>query len=291
MMARICLLDLPPSDPVPVFEDGGVFHLNTCQRNLFIGKKIQSAADELISGEDAYRYLLEIICGLKSKLIAENEIVSQFKQAYKNYLEQDQRDSDIIRLLEKLFQDAKKIRSDYLMKIGQCSYAGLSKKIISQNSTNHRVLILGSGAMAIDLVKVLKKRFKISISARNSGNVEAICQEHNVDSICWGDHHSYFSFSNIVNTIGANKTLFKHQFFLHWSPEHRVFIDIGTPSGLDTTLGTKDGIYKLEDIFNKGIELNKHKSLQIEKSKQAINTLANKRHQYFMKENQFDSSL
>lgn len=117
-----------------------VFVLRTCQRTLlltmetnpFVGDPLSGA--ELVSGANAYLYLLETICGLKSKLIGENEIVGQFKQAYKAYALNILKDSRVLLVLEKLFKDAKDIRTQYLIGISQKTYASLTRRHLIQKA-------------------------------------------------------------------------------------------------------------------------------------------------------------
>ena len=69
-------------------------------------------------GQMAYMFLLETICGLKSRMLGENEIVSQFKEAFALYLAKEDKNPYIIQVFEKLFKDAKEIRTKYLDRIG-----------------------------------------------------------------------------------------------------------------------------------------------------------------------------
>ena len=101
------------------------FILKTCQRSLVLAfncspfKGQELPANELLSSSEAYLFLLETICGLKSKLIGENEIVGQFKEAYKTYAQIENKDTKLLLILEKLFKDAKDIRTQHLIGISQ----------------------------------------------------------------------------------------------------------------------------------------------------------------------------
>ena len=57
---------------------------------------------------------MEVICGLKSRLLGETEIVSQFKDAFDKFLNQEIRDPIVTLTLQKLFKDAKEIRHHHL---------------------------------------------------------------------------------------------------------------------------------------------------------------------------------
>jgi len=110
-----------------VLNDAGndVFVLRTCQRTLVLG--FGRRPDDVVAltkpiedlrAAKAYTFLLETICGLKSQVLGEYEIVAQFKQAYADYVTRDGRETAIMQVLEKLFQDAKTVRSAHLLEIG-----------------------------------------------------------------------------------------------------------------------------------------------------------------------------
>ena len=72
------------------------FILKTCQRLLvvsygaqpgtFISSQSKSCHKSLnLNGADAYQYILEVLCGLQSQLLGENEIVAQFKTSLHAY--------------------------------------------------------------------------------------------------------------------------------------------------------------------------------------------------------------
>src|SRR5437868_5009856 len=126
---------LPPEE-----LDRSTFVLRTCQRTLVLTFERYPFQHEelpthlLLEGQDAYLFLLETICGLKSKLIGENEIVGQFKEAYKIYTQSTVKDTKLLQILEKLFKDAKDIRTQYLIGISQKTYASLTRKHLIQKA-------------------------------------------------------------------------------------------------------------------------------------------------------------
>ncbi len=263
------------------------FVLKTCQRTLVLSydcdpfENIQLKHKyESHRGENAYCFLLETICGLKSKLLGENEIVSQFKCAYKDYIEKNQRNSRLMRVLEKLFKDSKEIRSRYLIGISQKTYSSITRKILIQQHKADCVLIIGSGNLAEDLINQLKKKCPIYISARNTQRVRELCETHSLESLPWMHFDLYAKFSHIANTIGANIQLFQPDFFTKWSSnnkEHKAFIDLGSPSVVHSSLSQEDGLYRLENIFDEGAVHEKDKRSKIKKATEAIDSIVEKR--------------
>ncbi|MDC0255628.1 hypothetical protein OAK75_12075 [Bacteriovoracales bacterium] len=287
MIDLLSVVHLPNKSTVPKPNNDGLFTLNTCQRTLIIGVKSNSLKEwspyETLYGKEAYSFLLEAICGLKSKLQGENEITSQFKKAFREYLNNPKKNVFLISVLEKLFKDAKEIKTIYLSKIGQQSYSAIAKKILLQNSESKNVLIVGSGAISLDLVKLLSKKFNLSITARNEQKSKEISEAFDIPLIKWGGYEDYQNSENIINTIGSKDILFNSNFFKKWHSANttysssKLFIDLGHPSVIDTELSTKEGVYRLSDIFQRGTLLSQEKTLKIQRAKKEIDNIVERR--------------
>ncbi len=265
----------------------GAFLLKTCQRTLVLSYEVDLFGHlqihdkyESHRAESAYSFLLETICGLKSKLLGENEIVSQFKEAYKNYIAHNSRNSQLMRILEKLFKDSKDIRSQYLIGISQKTYASITRKILVQKHKALKILIIGSGNLSEDLINQFKKKCPVYLSARNVGRVKELSELHDLETVDWLDLEQYSEFSHIVNTIGANITLFGPEFFDNWSEkthETRGFIDLGSPSVIKTFLDKENGVYRLDNIFSEGAIHENQKKSKIKMASKAIDSVVEKR--------------
>lgn len=261
-----------------------LFVLKTCQRTLVLGHDIESenslAANETLYGKDAYFYLLEVICGLKSKLIGENEIVGQFKTAYKDYTSQPTRNNKVLLILEKLFKDAKEIRTNYLLGLSQKTYASLARKHIVSQHNAQEVLVLGSGHLAEDLINQFKKKAKVYISARNLEKANLLADQHDLHIIPWNNQHMYLDFPFIANSIGFDGEFLGEDFFKKWSSknESRLFVDLGAPSAINTSLDFSQGVMRLDDIFQEGAVHENHKKNQIENARLAMTKLVERRY-------------
>lgn len=275
-------------------SNGEVFVLKTCQRTLILGcgklpfyhLENQNDIRDMFNGDQAYIFLLETICGLKSEVLAEYEVVGQFKDAYQEYSKLPFRNSRILTLIEKLFQDSKKIRTDHLTEIGQLSYAGIARKLIHSRMGESDVLVMGSGALSVDLIKLLKKKHRVFISARNISRVSELCQEHSIEMIPWQSFDLYKKFDSVVNTIGSEEILFNEDFFQEFSSranasDSKLFIDLGSPSVIKTHLSESSGVFRLEDIFRQSAKMNIEKMEKIKCAKDSIVRLCENRRQIF----------
>jgi len=288
MYDTLTAINLAPGTPcldLPVELRARLFEMSTCQRRLFIGlgvwpdKALAFLNDRgrhglsVHFGTDAYIYLLEVITGLKSRLLGESEVAGQFKKAYDQYKRFSHFNSVTGQIIEKLMRDGKEIKCKYLQSIGQYSYAGLAKRVLQKNFISDRILIVGTGALARDTGTLLGKYDDLSFTGRNQEKLEEICKKFDRSATPWLT--GLENFSAIINTVGAEEILFGPTFFEQWN--HKIFIDLGRPSVIQTSKGVGDGVYRLEDLVTLGQRFDEAKLLQIQKAHQAIHELTHKR--------------
>lgn len=293
MLKQLVLNNIPKSsrfdvDQMLEFVPENCFYLQTCQRTLILSYesnplssyKTDDIFNDLISlqGEDAYSYLLEVICGLKSKLIGENEIVGQFKTSYKDYVQKDF-DSRLLQILEKLFKDAKDIRSKYLIGLSQKTYASIARKKLTSEMGAKKVVILGSGQLAEDLINQFKKKIDVIICARNSEKVSQLADQHDLKVIPWQSRHLVKEYPYIVNTIGTKEVLIQEDFFEYQDEKfsEHLFIDLGSPSAVATNRNTTEGFMSLDDVFQEGAIKEERKRQQVTNARKALEIIVEKR--------------
>lgn len=268
------------------------FVMSTCQRTLVLNYNHNpfqnlnlDTQNANLTGNDAYTYLLEIICGLKSKLVGENEIVGQFKTAYQDYVKKEKKCSNLLVIIEKLFKDAKEIRTNYLIGLSQKTYSSIARKHIVNKFQAETVLIIGSGQLAEDLINQFKKKTKVYISARNTEKVKELAKLHKVEIVPWGYHESLLRFPFIANSIGFNGVLFNEDFFSDWAKRHdrKLFVDLGSPSAVQTYFNYSEGVMKLDDVFKEGAIHETQKINQVELARKAMVGIVENRSQVFKK--------
>ncbi|MGE4133141.1 MAG: hypothetical protein AB7F86_15975 [Bdellovibrionales bacterium] len=152
-----------------VFEGVQAPVFSTCLRSLaFTAAESAEPDDEIYSQAAAYSFLLEVICGLHSPIVGETEVFGQFKTFAKDWLKQDEKRGPLI---QRLFNDAKEIRTRYLSGLGHQSYGSWLRKRV-QGSDVH---ILGAGQLvqeiAPHLVKVARS---VIVHARRPEQVKII---------------------------------------------------------------------------------------------------------------------
>jgi glutamyl-tRNA reductase len=135
---------IPPGTPV----------WRTCLREVTFGDAIDDMGPmdrhdvPLVEG-DAYRLLLEILCGLQSPMLGETQVMGQFK-AFLASLGSDQ--AWLGRLGQRLLADAREVRTQYLQGLGSRSYGSAVRRYLA--GSQHAVLV-GAGKLAQEVLPFL----------------------------------------------------------------------------------------------------------------------------------------
>ncbi len=160
------------SDTVTTKSHGVELHWKTCLRNIYFGYKSFasdqvniSSGIEVYESVEAYKFLLQVVCGLKSPMIGETEVFGQFKNYIDSLTGLNSAGESIKQVLIDIRNTSKKIRSEHLINLGAQSYGSLLRKQINFNNEIH---IVGAGQFVEDIIPWLsKKSDQIYIHSRN----------------------------------------------------------------------------------------------------------------------------
>lgn len=140
----------PGGEPIPA----GAATWRTCLREVEFtadeGDYVPShrAGRSLFEG-DAYRLLLEILCGLRSPMLGETQVLGQFK-AFLSTLDRDH--AWLQRLGQRLLTDAREIRTHHLQGLGSRSYGSAVRRYVSGC---RRAALIGTGKLANEVLPFL----------------------------------------------------------------------------------------------------------------------------------------
>jgi glutamyl-tRNA reductase len=147
---------------------GDVFFWKTCLRQIAIFQSHELAAQptdefsdvesgdaKIMRGEEAYRFLLQVICGLHSPLVGETEVYGQFKLTVASYkIPQTPWGSQLKRFFKLLFEDAKRIRLHHLEELGSQSYGSVLRRELKGARSIH---VLGAGHLVQEILPWIAK--------------------------------------------------------------------------------------------------------------------------------------
>ncbi|GEM_PF-360665 len=128
-----------------------------------------TSEDEVYEGGEAYRFLLQVICGLHSPLVGETEVSGQFKNAVTSFhAPATPWGNQVRKLFQVLFEDAKKIRQNHLVDLGSQSYGSVIRREMKKM---HEIHILGAGHLVGEMLPWIAKD-----TLQNGGRVHIHCR-------------------------------------------------------------------------------------------------------------------
>ncbi len=165
------LLTKQPSEKWPVAING--LEWQTCLRRIVLLHKSEAPAlvsnlpegSETYEGQAAYNFLLEVICGLRSPLVAETAVMGQFKEFCANArFPMNEWGAFIRRMTSDLLVDAKRVRARHLEGLGSQSYGGMVRQHLKGVPS---VVVLGAGQLAEEILPWIVGKTDVTVCARN----------------------------------------------------------------------------------------------------------------------------
>lgn len=168
----------------------------TCQRNIYLsdsrifsqeGMDLSSSGYDTYTGFDAYKFLLEVVSGLRSKLFGESEIQAQFRDRFrKENLTPSSFSESLLLLRDQILEHTKLIRSQFLIGIGRQTYGSIADLELK---TEKEVLLLGTGKLAESILPYLKSRDRnIRLIGRNINRMKELKEKFQVNTSHWEDY-------------------------------------------------------------------------------------------------------
>ena len=156
----------------------GWFYFKTCLRQIAVGEEHMlsdieiTADDEILQGDDGYRFLLQVICGLHSPMVGETEVYGQFKNAVAAFtIPASPFGTRLQRYFRSLFEDAKKIRQAHLEDLGSQTYGSVVRRECKGLKQVH---LLGAGHLVQEILPwVCKTDIEVHIHSRDPEKARA----------------------------------------------------------------------------------------------------------------------
>ena len=176
------------------------FGLSTCNRSeiYILGKKgvIKSFFEEasklfylneinisqfyFLQDEDAFIHMCKVAAGIDSQVLGEQEIFGQYKNAIALSKSIGVMDSNLQRYANKAIEVVRKVRTNTNIGVNPLSISGLSLKLIKnifENPINQKILVIGAGSLAQDVIKNLYNKGVRDIRAVNRSVKEIIISD------------------------------------------------------------------------------------------------------------------
>ncbi len=137
---------------------------------------VLAPAVEVYRGEDAYLFLLEVICGLNSPLVGETAVLGQFREfCAQARFPNSSWGRTLRQVTSNLLVDAKRVRHDHLQGLGSQSYGSLVRHHVARMPM---VALLGGGQLAKEILPWLIGKTKVRLFYRNQARAEELFNEY-----------------------------------------------------------------------------------------------------------------
>lgn len=168
-----------------LFAEAAIF--GTCIRKMLFCDEADLLAyqealrpeDQILRGEKAISFLLEILCGLHSPIIGETQVFGQFKQ----FVDDRKKLGDILfgdhqKWLNFIMAEVKKVRTEHIVGLGSQSYGSLIRRNTKDLDS---VAICGSGQLALEILPWLAHKKSIQMICRDPSKLQAF--EHKYENL------------------------------------------------------------------------------------------------------------
>lgn len=184
MLEDLVILHYPATtgNNSPVALNGLEWH--TCLRRIALLHKSESealipalpAGSEIFKDKDAYNFLLEVVCGLRSPLIGETAVMGQFREfCAKAKFPSSEWGWFLRRITSDVLVDAKRIRYRHLEGLGSQSYGGMVRQHLKGIPS---VFVLGAGQLAQEILPWLAGKTDVTVFYRNAMRAESLLKDH-----------------------------------------------------------------------------------------------------------------
>ena len=212
--------------------------------------------------EDAIRHLFKVTSGMDSMVIGEDQIVKQVKDAYMFCTKKSLTDAILMRLFQKSFEVAKKVRSETDIQQGPTSVsyvaADLCEKLY-EDLSEKRILIIGLGDTGNRVLKNLRKKGAINISLcnRTLKKTEKLAKEYGDDIVPFEEFKNHLAKNDIIFTATTAKEYLIDSEVLKNSlngslGDKKLFVDLSVPRNVDKSITEFENIelYGVDDLVS-----------------------------------------
>ncbi|MDF3821139.1 NAD(P)-binding domain-containing protein [Leptospira sp. 96542] len=195
MWSNLILLHSDKSNPTPLGDDRFVVW-QTCQRIVYLTDNRVFPLPEnlrnfkgydLYFGFDAYRFLLEVVSGLRSKLFGESEIQAQFRDRFhEKNLKLSTFSESLGNLRDQILEHTKMVRSKFLTGIGKQTYGGIAESYLK---SEENIVFLGTGKLAEAILPYLiNQKQNVRLIGRNKERLSYFKNKHSIEVYFYEDY-------------------------------------------------------------------------------------------------------
>ena len=212
-----------------------------------------------IEGESAVKHLFELACGFHSRILGEDQILGQIRDAYLEGVEKGYIFSELMRLFEEAISCGKRFRSDTkLYEIPVSSSSIAVNKVIESKA--EKLMVMGYGTIGKLVIKyALGTELKeINIVVRDKSKVEKITDQR-VNILTYNEARERLNEMDGLISCTAASHLVVEKYHINKEGKNILLIDLAMPRDIDPQLQNYERVQLLDiDKISKLDDENKH---------------------------------
>lgn len=212
-----------------------------------------------IDDESAVKHLFELACGFHSRILGEDQILGQIRDAYLEGVEKGYIFSELMRLFEEAISCGKRFRSDTkLYEIPVSSSSIAVNKVIESKA--EKLMVMGYGTIGKLVIKyALGTELKeINIVVRDKSKVEKITGQR-VNILTYNEARERLNEMDGLISCTAASHLVVEKYHINKEGKNILLIDLAMPRDIDPQLQNYERVQLLDiDKISKLDDENKH---------------------------------
>lgn len=203
-------------------------------------------------GREMLTHLYEVACGLDAKVPGDNEILGQLKEAAQEARRAGTLDGIWQRITNSAIACSRKIRNSTNFNLGTTSIPyTISQKIREISGNTPRILVMGTGAMALLCIKYLNKHLPgrhLTVASRCPEKARRIAAETGGRSSLLPDPGTSLTrYDAVISALQLDQPVF------HLPEGHTLIFDLGIPANFIASPHTRG--YKHLDVLAAGVKI------------------------------------
>ena len=212
-----------------------------------------------IDDESSVKHLFELACGFHSRILGEDQILGQIRDAYLEGVEKGYIFSELMRLFEEAISCGKRFRSDTkLYEIPVSSSSIAVNKVIESKA--EKLMVMGYGTIGKLVIKyALGTELKeINIVVRDKSKVEKITGQR-VNILTYNEARERLNEMDGLISCTAASHLVVEKYHINKEGKNILLIDLAMPRDIDPQLQNYERVQLLDiDKISKLDDENKH---------------------------------
>ena len=220
----------------------------------------EAAQVHIYENTEALSYLLEITCGLQSKIIGELQILGQIKHAINQAQKHQTLGPNLSFWLPTIRSEAKTIRELSGISVCAMSVPNMIKKIISKKVQDYNMIVVGAGFISQQNLNFFtqQKSYKLKIIGRNREAIVNLSQQLNIDFGLMSSLPESLNSASILITATSSDLPFISKELIAKVQKTRKYktlliFDLAIPRDVETEVAEIDGVIltSLSDVSDK----------------------------------------